>query len=89
MSDKGKGSMKGSGDFAGDDYKGTADEMSKMYKRCQNREEVVIPGQVGDAPVYCPDGIRHKGGVNCKEALIWNIGTCRADAKGKFKQLDL
>lgn len=32
---------------------------------------------------YCSGGIRHKDGVNCMEALIWNIGTCRLDAKGK------
>jgi hypothetical protein len=32
---------------------------------------------------YCLSGIRHKGGMICKEALSWNLGTCRLGAKGE------
>jgi hypothetical protein len=28
-------------------------------------------------------GVRHKGGVNLIQALVWNVGTCRPDAKGE------
>ena len=29
-----------------------------------------------------PCGIRLEGGVNLDQALAWNVGTCRSDAKG-------
>jgi hypothetical protein len=32
---------------------------------------------------YCLSGIRHKDGMICKEALSWNLGTCRLGAKGE------
>ena len=44
MSDTEKVELTLSGDFTGDDCKGTIAEMSKAYERCQNREEVVSPG---------------------------------------------
>ena len=28
------------------------------------------------------NGIRLEGGVNLDQALAWNVGTCRSDAKG-------
>jgi hypothetical protein len=31
----------------------------------------------GMAPVYCPGGVRHIGGVSAGQALIRNMGTCR------------
>ena len=36
--------------------------------------------------VYCSGGIRHRGGVTCTEAFMWNMGTCRLDVKEKLKQ---
>ena len=39
----------------------------------------------GGHPVYCPDGIRHAGGVNLVQALVRNMGTCHPDAKGEFQ----
>jgi hypothetical protein len=44
---------------------------------------VVTPGQAQGKPVYCLGGIRHKGGVTLYQALVWNVGTCRPDAKGE------
>jgi hypothetical protein len=28
-------------------------------------------------------GVRHKSGVTLIQALVWNVGTCRPDAKGE------
>ncbi len=44
---------------------------------------VVDPGQVQREPAAWLVGIRHIGGVNLKQALVRNVGTCRLDeAKG-------
>ena len=65
-----------------DERKQTADDVSKAYRRCRNRGEVVAPGQVV-TPDCCPDGIRHEGGVTLGLARARNVGTCRPDAKGE------
>jgi hypothetical protein len=39
----------------------------------------------GGYPVYCPDGIRHRGGVKLVQAFKWNMGTCRTDVKGEIQ----
>jgi hypothetical protein len=36
----------------------------------------------------CLGGIRHKGGVNLSQALVWNVGTCRPDGKGETQVED-
>lgn len=61
-------------------------------KKCRKRTEDVKTGRMWLARdklemhlVYCFNGIRHKGGVNCIEALTRNIGTCRSDAKGEIQ----
>jgi hypothetical protein len=46
---------------------------------------VVGSGQVQRAPVAWLVGIRHKGGVNLTQALVWNVGTCRLDVKGEIQ----
>ena len=33
------------------------------------------PGGVQGKPVHCLGGVRHKGGVNLNEVLVWNVGT--------------
>ena len=33
-------------------------------------------------PGGCLCGIRHLGGANSDQALVWNVRTCRPDAKG-------
>ena len=45
--------------------------------------------KVGGQPADRPTGDRHEGGVNSIQALIRNLGTCRADAKGAFQVDDL
>ena len=39
----------------------------------------------GGYPVYCPDGIRHRGSVKLVQAFMWNMGTCRPDVKGEIQ----
>lgn len=41
---------------------------------------VVDPGRVQREPAAWLGGIRHKGGVNLIQALVWNVGTRRFDA---------
>ena len=57
----------------------------KVHRRRQNRVGLVSPGEVWEIPVYCPDGVRHEGGVTLLQALVWNVGTCRPDAKGAIQ----
>ena len=45
----------------------------------------VIPGAVWEEPVYCPHGVRHRGGVTVLWASVWNVGTCRFAAKGELQ----
>jgi hypothetical protein len=39
----------------------------------------------GGWPDCCPGGIRHEGGVTLNQASMWNVGTCRPDAKGEIQ----
>jgi hypothetical protein len=50
--------------------------------RCQNRGLDNTPGQVRRGPEFWSGGIRHRGGVTLFQALEWNLGSCRSDAKG-------
>jgi hypothetical protein len=34
---------------------------------------------------FWPDGIRYASGVTMNRALVWNVRTCRRDAKGNAK----
>ena len=59
---------------------------------CRKRMDDVETGgesltrdQSGGRPDCCPDGIRHEGGVTLNQALAWNVGTCRPDAKGEIQ----
>ena len=39
--------------------------------------------QLGGGPETCPSGIRHIGGAKPDQAFVWNVRTCRPDAKGE------
>jgi hypothetical protein len=41
--------------------------------------------QLGGGPEACPSGIRHVGGAKPDQALVWNVRTCRPDAKGEIR----
>lgn len=40
---------------------------------------VVGSGRVQWEPAAWLGGLRHIGGVNLDQALVWNVGTCRLD----------
>lgn len=59
---------------------------------CRKRRDEVKTGTVSlarDEPggwcACCPGGLRHEGGVSRIRALVWNVGTCRLDAKGAMQ----
>src|SRR6516165_5587659 len=54
----------------------------KRIRRCQNRGVTLPPGSARENPEACPGGIRHAGGAKFNQALVWNVRTCRSDAKG-------
>lgn len=83
MSVAGKGELDSSGMRHGDERKRTADDVSKIIRRCQNRGDAVTRDSGWRRPDYCPSGIRHEGSVNMTQALIRNVRTCRPDAKGE------
>jgi hypothetical protein len=41
--------------------------------------------KLGGCPEDCPSGIRHVGGAKPDQALVWNVRTCRPDAKGDIR----
>ena len=60
--------------------------------KCRKRKDDVKTGRAslardkfGGWPDYCPDGIRHEGGVTLHLAFVRNVGTCRSDAKGEVQ----
>jgi len=55
--------------------------MSAGIRRCQNRGLGLLLGSVRGFPEGCPSGIRHAGGAKLDQALVWNVRTCRSDAK--------
>ena len=70
-------------------WSGEASE-SKPSMKCRNSKGDVKTGgaifsrdQRGGGPEVCPSGIRHVGGAKPDQALVWNVRTCRPDAKGE------
>src|SRR3982750_1844104 len=62
---------------------------SELLRTCRNAKGEVKTGgsssfrdQVGGCPEDCPSDIRHIGGAKPDQALVWNVRTCRPDAKG-------
>lgn len=46
-------------------------------------DSVVDPGQLQALPVYGLKGVRRRGCMNLIQALVWNVGTCWLNAKGR------
>jgi len=89
VSVEGKGmAMTMSGEVQGDERKRTTDEVSKTKGRCRNWRRTPLQDRSRGEPVYCLGGVRHKGGVNLSQALVWNVGTCRSDGKGEAQVED-
>src|ERR1700733_6646330 len=60
--------------------------------KCRNAKGDVKTGgssssrdQSGSCPEDCPSDIRHVGGAKPDQALVWNVRTCRPDAKGDVR----
>lgn len=49
---------------------------------------VVDLGRAQGIPAYCLSGARHRGDVNLNQAVAWNVGTFRLDAKGEIQVED-
>ena len=69
--------------------------MSEPLMTCRKRRDDVktrgesLPwDKSGGKPAYCPDGIRHEGGVTLSQAFVMNVGTGRPDAKGEIQVED-
>jgi hypothetical protein len=41
--------------------------------------------KVCGVPDYCARGLRYKDGASQRQAILWNVGTCRCDAKRKLR----
>jgi hypothetical protein len=59
---------------------------------CRNAKDDVETGgasssrdKLGGNPEVCSSGIRHIGGAKPDQALVWNVRTCRSDAKGDVR----
>ena len=68
---------------------------SEPLMKCRKRRNVIETrllllawDEARGEPVDCPSGDRHKGGVSPAQALVWNVGTCRLDAKGEVQVED-
>jgi hypothetical protein len=66
-----------------DERKRTADEVSKEIQMTSKLVAFFTSGLVQGKPVYCLNGVRHKGGMNLIQAFVRNVGNCRPDAKGR------
>ena len=65
---------------------------SKPLMKCRNSIDDAKTGgaifsrdQRGGGSEACPGGIRHVGGAKPDQALVWNVRTCRPDAKGDVR----
>jgi hypothetical protein len=69
--------------------------VSEPLMTCRKRMDVIETGlqllvrdEARGKPVDCPSGDRHEGGVSPAQALVWNVGTYRLDAKGELQVVD-
>ncbi len=69
--------------------------VSEPLRKCRKRMDGVKTrgwsltwDKSGGKPAYCPDGVRHKGGVNMVLALVWNVGTYPLMLREKHKWED-
>lgn len=58
----------------------TPDEVPKCFDDIETEEGTHLRDEAGGLPVYCPGGVRHKGGASLAQALVRNMGTCRSDS---------
>jgi len=63
--------------------------------KCRKRMDVIETGlqllardAARQVPADGPSGDRHEDGVSPAQALVWNVGTYRPDAKGALQVVD-
>lgn len=55
----------------------------ELSQQRRNRDGRLARDGAQREPAYWLGGARHKGGVSPIQALMWNVRTCRSDAKGR------
>jgi hypothetical protein len=68
---------------------------SEPLTTCRKPRDVIETGfqsltrdEARGIPADCPSGDRHEDGVSPAQALVWNVGTYRPDAKGDLQVAD-
>jgi hypothetical protein len=67
---------------------GKANESEPPMRRRNSIDDIktgvpLLPrDQPGRGPVYCPGGVRRRGGASPIQVPVWNVGTPRSDAAG-------
>jgi len=68
---------------------------SEPLRTCRKRRDVIETGlqllvreEARGVPADCSSDDRHKDGVSPAQALVWNVGTYRLDAKGDLQAED-
>ena len=68
---------------------------SEPPMKCRKRKNVIETGlqllvrdRMRAMPADGSRGDRHEGGVSPAQALVWNVGTSRLDAKGELQVVD-
>jgi hypothetical protein len=69
--------------------------VSEPLMTCRKRRDVIESrlqslacDEARGKPVDCPSDDRHEGGASPAQALVWNVGTYRLDAKGDLQVVD-
>ena len=60
----------------------------KRRDAIETRLQLLAWDEARGEPVDCPSDGRHESGVSSAQALVWNVGTCRLDAKGDLQVVD-
>ena len=60
----------------------------KRRDAIETRLQLLAWDEARGEPVDRPSDGRHEGGVSPAQALVWNVGTCRLDAKGDLQVVD-
>lgn len=63
--------------------KRTVAEVPKPVRRRRNQGNAETLGRARGTTWSCPSGVRHVDGASPHQAFVWNVRTCRSDAKGE------
>ena len=73
----------------GDELTVTAEEVSRLWNILSKAVEICMQLQIRRAPVYCPYGRRHSGGMNFIRAQLRNSGTCTVILREMHNKINL